>query len=71
VAIAVDAALQDARVRAMPAAADKGVTLVVQAEAVVVSADPALLRAIIDSLVSNAIKLSPTGRGARVATFFA
>jgi signal transduction histidine kinase len=71
VAIAVDAALQDARARTMPAAADKGVTLVVQAEAVVVSADPALLRAIIDSLVSNAIKFSPAGRGARVATFFA
>lgn len=67
VAIKVDGALRDARTKAMAAAAEKGITIVAEAEPLWVSAEPSLLSAMLDNLVSNAIKFSPVGSLVRLS----
>jgi signal transduction histidine kinase len=64
--VRVDALFGDAKAKAMTVAAEKGITISVESTDVLVSAEPSLLGAIIDNLVSNAIKFSPTGSVVRL-----
>ncbi len=57
----VDAVLRNARARTQPLAAEKEITIMTECPALAVSAEPSLLDAMIDNLVANAIKFSPTG----------
>jgi signal transduction histidine kinase len=65
-AVAVDAALADARAKAMTVAAEKGITIIADSLPLVVSAEPSLLNAMIDNLLANAIKFSPIGSVVRL-----
>jgi signal transduction histidine kinase len=64
--VQVDALFHDAKVKAATIAAEKGITIVAEAPGLSVSAEPSLLSAIIDNLVSNAIKFSPIGSVVRL-----
>ena len=65
--VQVDALFRDAKAKAATIAAEKGITIVAETPDLSVSAEPSLLSAIIDNLVSNAIKFSPVGSVVRLA----
>ena len=65
--VQVDALFRDAKAKAATIAAEKGITIVAEDPDLSVSAEPSLLSAIIDNLVSNAIKFSPIGSVVRLA----
>src|SRR5208337_4230816 len=65
--VQVDALFRDAKAKAVTVAAEKGITIIAEASDLSVSAEPSLLSAIIDNLVSNAIKFSPVGSVMRLA----
>ena len=65
--VQVDALFRDAKAKAVTIAAEKGITIVAENSRLSVSAEPSLLSAIIDNLVSNAIKFSPVGSVVRLA----
>jgi signal transduction histidine kinase len=62
--VQVDALFRDAKAKAATIAAEKGITIVAEDPDLSVSAEPS---AIIDNLVSNAIKFSPIGSVVRLA----
>jgi signal transduction histidine kinase len=64
--VQVDALFHDAKAKAATVAAEKGVTIIAESAGLSVSAEPSLLSAIIDNLVSNAIKFSPIGSVVRL-----
>jgi signal transduction histidine kinase len=64
--VQVDALFRDARAKAAAAAAEKKITIIVESSNLAVSADASLVSAIIDNLVSNAIKFSPIGSVVRL-----
>ena len=65
--VQVDALFRDAKAKAATIAAEKGITIVAEDPDLSVSAEPSVLSAIIDNLVSNAIKFSPIGSVVRLA----
>ena len=67
-AVALDAVLREATAKAMPMAAEKRITVVAEADPLWVNTEPSLLGAIIDNLVSNAIKFCPAGSVVRLTT---
>ena len=64
--VQVGALFRDARAKAVPMAAEKRITIIAESADLSVSAEPSLLNAIIDNLVSNAIKFSPIGSVVRL-----
>ncbi len=64
--VQVDALFRDASAKAATVAAEKGITIIVELPHLSVSAEPSHLSAIIDNLVSNAIKFSPIGSVVRL-----
>jgi two-component system, sensor histidine kinase and response regulator len=64
--VQVDTLFRDASAKAATVAAEKGITITVESPQLSVSAEPSLLSAIIDNLVSNAIKFSPIGSVVRL-----
>ncbi len=64
--VQVDALFRDAKAKAATIAAEKGITIVAEDPDLSVSAEPSLLSAIIDNLVSNAIKFSAIGSVVRL-----
>jgi signal transduction histidine kinase len=66
-AVAVEAALADAKAKATTVAAEKGITIVAESLPLVVSAEPSLLSAMLDNLLANAIKFSPIGSVVRLS----
>lgn len=67
-AVAVDAVLREATAKAVPMAAEKNITVIAEADPLWVNAEPSLLSAIIDNLVSNAVKFCPDGSVVRLTT---
>jgi signal transduction histidine kinase len=66
-AVPVDALFAEAKAKAAAVAAAKQIAIVAESSDVSVSADPGLLGAIVDNLVSNAIKYSPAGSAVRLS----
>src|SRR5262249_36452830 len=64
--VQVGALFHNAKTKAATIAAEKGITIMAQSADLSVSAEPSLLSAIIDNLVSNAIKFSPIGSVVRL-----
>jgi signal transduction histidine kinase len=64
--VQVEALFRDASAKAATVAAEKGITIIAESPDLSVSAEPSLLSAIIDNLVSNAIKFSPIGSVVRL-----
>jgi signal transduction histidine kinase len=64
--VQVDVLFRDATAKAVPMAVEKGITIIAETPELSVSAAPSLLNAIIDNLVSNAIKFSPIGSVVRL-----
>jgi len=65
-AVQVDTVFRDAKVKAANVAAEKGITIIAETRPLAVSAEPLLLSAMIDNLLANAIKFSPTGSVVRL-----
>jgi len=64
--VQVDALFRAAKAKAFTIAAEKNITIIAESPDLSVSAEPSLLSAIIDNLVSNAIKFSPIGSVVRL-----
>jgi signal transduction histidine kinase len=64
--VQVDALFRDASARVAAVAAEKGIVIIAESSDLAVSAEPSSLSAIIDNLVSNAIKFSSAGSVVRL-----